>query len=108
MKLLAPGEKLFRQGDPADLAYLVKSGLLRAYRMQDGKTLTLGDINPGEFVGEMAYINSEPRSADVEAVENCELIEIPLGTFDSLLFSKPTWSMALMKTLSKRLKTANR
>lgn len=106
LKLLAPGESLFKQGDPANITYLVKAGRLQATRHQDGKSMVLGQINAGEFVGEMAYINGEPRSADVEALENCELIEIPKDTFDTLLFSKPSWSMALMKTLSKRLKNA--
>ena len=108
LKFLSPGEILFRQGDPADCAFLVKKGKLRAYKKDWGEeTKTLGEIMPGEFVGEMAHINGEPRSADVEALEECELIEIPLGTLDMLLFSKPAWSKALMKTLSKRLKSAN-
>ncbi|MGE3260321.1 MAG: Crp/Fnr family transcriptional regulator [Bacteriovoracia bacterium] len=104
---LQPGEILFLEGDRAELAFLVKSGKLRASRSRDGKVSVLGEILPGEFVGEMAYINGDPRSADVEALEGCELIQIPLSVFDSLLFTKPAWSMAMMKTLSKRLKTAN-
>lgn len=105
---LAAGEFLFQEGDKADLAFLVKSGRLRASRSREGKKDVLGDILPGEFVGEMAYINGDNRSADVEVVEGCELIQIPLTIFDSLLFTKPAWSMAMMKTLSKRLKVANR
>lgn len=105
---LAAGEFLFQEGDKAELAFLVKSGRLRASRSREGKKDVLGDILPGEFVGEMAYINGDDRSADVEVVEGCELIQIPLTIFDSLLFTKPAWSMAMMKTLSKRLKVANR
>ncbi|MCB0415661.1 MAG: Crp/Fnr family transcriptional regulator, partial [Bdellovibrionales bacterium] len=56
---------------------------------------------------EMAYINGEPRSADVVALSDCELIEFGVDRLDSLLFKKPSWSKALMKTLSKRLKRAN-
>lgn len=107
MRFLSPGEVLFRQGDKADSAFLVKKGKLRAFRKTANGTQTLGEILAGEFVGEMAHINAEPRSADVEALENSELIEIPLGTLDVLLFSKPAWSKALMKTLSRRLKAAN-
>ena len=107
LKLITPGQVLFREGEKADCAYLLKRGKLRAFRREGAKSHTLGEVLPGEFVGEMAHINGEPRSADVEAIEDSELIEVPLGSLDLLLFSKPAWSKALMKTLSKRLKVAN-
>jgi CRP/FNR family cyclic AMP-dependent transcriptional regulator len=107
LKFVRTGDLLFREGDTADCAYLLKRGKLRAFHRRDPKSKTLGEVLPGEFVGEMAHINGEPRSADVEAIEDSELIEIPLGALDLLLFSKPAWSKALMKTLSRRLKAAN-
>lgn len=107
IRLIAAGETLFREGDKATCTYLLKSGKLSASRSIGEKSQILGTISPGEFVGEMAYINSEPRSADVIALENSELVEIPLEALDSLIFTKPAWSKALMKTLSSRLKTAN-
>jgi DNA-binding response OmpR family regulator len=104
---LNKGQVLFREGDAANAAYLLKKGKLRALLRKDGKEIELGDVLPGEFVGEMAHITGEPRSADVEAAEHSELVEIPLGTLDILLFSKPAWSRALMKSLVRRLKGAN-
>lgn len=104
---LAVGQKLFSEGDAADRAFLLKSGKLQASRKEGGKVIPLGDVLAGEFVGEMAYITGEPRSADVVCVEAAELIEIPLGTLDLLVFSKPTWTKALMKTLCRRLREAN-
>lgn len=110
LRFLAPGEILFQQGDVAQSVYILKRGLMRAF-IEPGnpgeKTVVLGDIVPGEFVGEMAHINQENRSASVSAVEDCELIEIPRGTLDLVLFSKPAWAQALVKTLSKRLKKTN-
>ena len=47
------------------------------------------------------------RSANVEALTDCELIEIPIGTLDRLLYRRPSWSKTLMLTLSKRLTQAN-
>lgn len=108
LKFLSAGEILFKEGDKAESAFLVKKGKLKAVKSKSGTEVLLGDVNAGEFVGEMAHINGEPRSADIRAVENCELIEIPLGTLDILLFSKPAWSKALMKTLSKRLKASQK
>ncbi|GHV44689.1 hypothetical protein FACS189492_1410 [Clostridia bacterium] len=104
---LTMGEVLFKEGEKADRAFLVKKGKLAASRVAGDKIVELGEILPGEFVGEMAHITGEPRSAQVRAVELTELIEIPCGTLDLLVFSKPTWTKALLKTLCRRLRDAN-
>lgn len=105
IRFLAPNETLIREGDPAQHVYILKKGLLRAVRFGgNGQSVELGEINAGEFVGEMGYFNGEARSCNVEAVTDCELIEIPLGTFERVLYLRPAWSKKLMETLSKRLK----
>lgn len=106
LHFLAPEELLFREGETAQCVYIVKKGELLAYK-GSGAGQVLGNITVGEFVGEMAHINGEPRSATVRALTDCELIEIPLGSLDTVLFSKPAWSKALVATLSKRLKRTN-
>lgn len=107
LKFLAPGDVLFSEGEKGNCVYFVKRGTLKACKTSGHDRILLGDINSGEFVGEMAHINGEPRSATVEATTDCELIEIPFGTLDTVLFSKPAWSKALLQTLSKRLKKTN-
>ncbi|MGE3681281.1 MAG: cyclic nucleotide-binding domain-containing protein [Bdellovibrionales bacterium] len=108
LRFLAKGDLLLREGDRGDFVYFVKKGQLRAYHARGGEEITLGMIGYGEFVGEMAYINGEPRSANVAATTDCELIEVPIGRFEKVLFKRPSWSKALMMSLSKRLKAANR
>jgi CRP/FNR family cyclic AMP-dependent transcriptional regulator len=107
VRSLLAGQFLFREGEAAEHVFLLKTGRLRAVVERDGKTNVLGEIQPGEFVGEMAYIDGEPRAASVEAVLASELIEIPLANIDAIVSSKPAWSKALLKTLSKRLRGAN-
>lgn len=107
LRFLAAGEVLLHDGEKGDFVYLVKKGNLKAYKNENDREVELGQIFPGEFVGEMAYINGEPRSANVICLTPCELIEMPIGSLDLVLFSKPAWSKALMKTLSKRLKSSN-
>lgn len=106
LKFLSPNEVLFREGEVAQSVFIVKRGEMQAFKGPPADRLVLGKIAIGEFVGEMAHINGEPRSATVEALTNCELIEIPNGTLDTILFSKPAWSKALVATLSRRLKRA--
>lgn len=107
LKILKPGDILFREGEPSSCAYLLKKGKLQVSLPKGGSKVSVGLVLPGEFVGEMAHITGEPRSATVEALEVSELVEIPTGTLDLLIFSKPAWAKALLKTLCKRLKESN-
>jgi CheY-like chemotaxis protein len=107
LHFLAAEEVLFNQGETAESVYLVKRGELEASVKSGDQLKILGRISAGEFVGEMAHINGEPRSATVHALTDCELIEIPSGKLDLVLFTKPGWSKALMQTLSRRLKKTN-
>lgn len=107
IRYLGRGDVLLREGDAADNVYFVKKGQLEAAKLVNGSHVALGTIEYGEFVGEMAYINGEARNALVTALTDCELIEVPIGHFENVLFKRPSWSRALMLTLSKRLKQAN-
>lgn len=107
MRFMATGEILIHDGEKGETVFIVKRGKLKAYKFEGAQEVVLGYINPGEFVGEMAYINGEPRSANVESLSDCELVEIPNECLDIVLFSKPAWAKALVKTLSMRLKISN-
>lgn len=107
LKFLGPSEQLLREGDPSEFVYILRSGLMKASTKRDGQEKVLGEIFPGEFVGEMAYVNGQSRSADVFAVEPCELIEISSARMDLVLFKKPLWAKSLMQTLAKRLQRKN-
>lgn len=109
LKQLRPQDILFKEGDITEMAYIVKKGSLRAFSEgSDGDKIMLGEILAGEFVGEMGHFNHEPRSATVEAITDVELIAIPIGSLDNVIFTRPSWAKALVKTLSKRLKRANK
>jgi chorismate mutase len=108
LRYLATGDMLLKEGEKAEYVYILKVGELQAFNFIAGKKVILGKIEPGEFVGEMAFINNEPRSASIEALSDSQLIEVPIDTVDKILYKRPSWSKALMQTLSKRLKTANK
>lgn len=121
LRFLGAGDVLFRENEAADAVYFVKKGTLEATKAgESGATgvagpkdavsaarISLGRATVGEFVGEMAHFNVAPRSATVTALDEVELIEIPFGVLDMVLFSKPAWAKALVATLSRRLKATN-
>lgn len=109
LRHLQAGEMLFKEGDASQSVYIVKNGTLKAYSDSlAGGRVVLGEIGAGEFVGEMGHFNHEPRSATIEAVTEVDLVEIPMSSLDNVIFSKPSWAKALVKTLSQRLKRANK
>lgn len=107
VRALKPGDFLMKAGDAADQVFILKSGKLKASIKQGDEEIILGFIEPGEFVGEMAYLSGEKRSADVVAEQFSELISIPIRQFEATLASRPTWGVAMMKVLAKRLKQSN-
>lgn len=108
LRYLAANEILFNEGEPPEFVYILRKGQLVAQQNHEASVQMIGEIFPGEFVGEMAFINKRMRSATVVARTDCELIEIPTEMVDQVLFAKPSWARALVKTLSQRLERANR
>lgn len=104
LKFLKPGEILIKEGDSCKNVYIVKKGELRAYKtVYGGERVVLGDVHLGEFVGEMAFFVGENRMASVEAVTDCEVIEVPPLTFERVIYQRPSWIKTLFETLARRL-----
>ena len=73
---LNKGELLFKEGDKSDHAYLLQTGELETFTQQDGTKLVLGQIDPGELIGEMSVIDGAPRSASIVATKNSVLVAV--------------------------------
>jgi predicted acylesterase/phospholipase RssA/CRP-like cAMP-binding protein len=100
------GTVLFRTGDEGDACYLVETGALRVSTTLDGDVLaTLG---PGSFVGELAILLGEPRSATVTAVTDAELLVLTRADLDTLMSEHPSIGVALSRELGRRIVHANR
>ena len=75
--LLSNDEFLFREGEPASLAYIIDSGWISISRIDpEGEELTIATLARGDIVGEIALLDHKPRSASAKAVTNVELIQI--------------------------------
>src|SRR5262245_25653512 len=79
---LGGGDLLIHQGETDDRLYLLLTGRLRAVlALPDGKEQVLGDITPGETVGEMAILGRHERSATVRAIRDSELLQFSRAAF---------------------------
>ena len=96
-------------GDATDSLYIVLSGRLKVMMSDsEGKEVILTILGPGEFFGEMGLIDDEPRSATVMTIEPCELLSIAKRDFKKCLAENFEMAMAVMRSLVKRLREADR
>jgi CRP-like cAMP-binding protein/Zn-dependent protease len=87
LRILHPGEPVFRQGDRPDAFYVVRSGTVRIEDEDPdtGDTRVLRTMGRGESFGELALLGAQRRQATVRAIDDVELFEVDKGTFDRLL-----------------------
>ena len=98
---VAPGTIIFRQGDPGESFYIIRSGKVRMFREDaDGFETDLSVLRAGESFGEMALLTGEARSANVEAVEETRLMVLSKAQFKRILEDSPDISLAFVKQMS--------
>ena len=95
---LISGQTVFEDGDSGESMFIVLSGAVGVYK-KNKKIATRG---PGEFIGEMALMQSGPRSATAKAVSESCLLKIDKKDFFSYMGSNPQALFAVLKTLSDR------
>ena len=102
------GSEVFREGDSGDGLYLVKSGqvkIIAVVGQSDRQPIT--SLGPGEMFGEMAVLDSQPRSASVVAGEDSVLYFIPREPMLALLKRSPDLGLAMMQEITRRLREFN-
>jgi len=93
---------MVRAGDPGKSFYVLLDGSARVVR-PGRRARRLG---PGDYFGEMALLDSAPRSADVVADSDLLTLTIDRSGFLKLLRADPVMSEALLRTLAARLRAA--
>src|SRR5207244_7539112 len=72
-----PGQLIIREGDPRRSYYVSVEGKVRIYKVgPDEKEITLAHLGEGAFFGEMALLSGAPRTANVVAEEDTEILEV--------------------------------
>lgn len=104
---LMPNEYLMREGEESTEMYYLQSGTLAVFKRRGDGDHQIGNIIAGELVGEMSFLDKQPRSASVKAVTDCVLVVIPSEKLEQTLSTMPKWFSALLHTLTDRLRKAN-
>ncbi|MBR0799226.1 cyclic nucleotide-binding domain-containing protein [Bradyrhizobium jicamae] len=98
------GDVIFREGAPANELFVIKSGHVR---IQVGNK-AIAELSADNIFGEMALIDSEPRSATAIAVTDVELVPISEKQFLFLVSQTPYFALKVMRTLAQRLRVMNK
>ena len=103
---LPAGYLLFEAGSDPDGVYLLASGRLGVKtRLKTGLT---AEIERGELVGEAGWLLGTPRSAEVVALRDSELLLIPNAELDRIAARSTHFSLALARLCARRLRHSNR
>lgn len=108
---LRGGEWLMRQGDPAEALYFLARGRLQVWLDTAGESpdvprRMLGEIAPGESVGELGLLTGSPRSASVRAIRDSVVLELDRTAFERFAVSHPTLVVQLAGSIARRLEGA--
>jgi CRP/FNR family transcriptional regulator, cyclic AMP receptor protein len=98
------GSIIFREGDEARELFVIKSGHVR---IQIGNR-TITELGVDSIFGEMALIDSEPRSATAIALTDAELVPVSEKQFLFLVGQTPYFALKVMRVLAQRLRATNK
>ena len=96
-------EVIITEGDTGDSLYLTISGRVKVHI----GSRELAELGERECFGEMAILDSEPRSASITAVQDTLCLKIAREDFYEIMNEKPDIAHGVIKVLTKRLRDAN-
>ncbi len=107
------GERVVHEGDPAREMFVVVAGELEVLKSSPtGAEVRMAMLGPGDWFGEMAIVDVQPRSATVRALAPSDLLRMSAEHVDQLLYRRDLKSYALLvmniaRELSRRLRVAD-
>ena len=101
----AAGTKIFSQGDPGNMLYIVARGLIALERevTDETDTVSLRAVNPHEYFGEMSLFIEAPRSVTAIASKDSVTLSVSREDFSKFVRNYPDLLIELIQVLSQRL-----
>ena len=98
------GTIICRDGEDGDSMYILVAGQVQILKGVEGSEKILAVREAGDFVGEMAIIESGPRVATVRALGDVRALVIDGDAFNAILRDRQNVAISVMRTLSRRLR----
>jgi CRP/FNR family cyclic AMP-dependent transcriptional regulator len=99
------GALLMFEHEPGERVMILRSGRVKVSQVdEEGLELLLSIRDPGDVLGELAFIDHQPRLASVTALEPVQVLVIPAGAFRAHLKRTPRVAVALLKVITRRFR----
>ena len=98
----APGETLTRQGATGHWLYIIAKGEAEVQLRAEGGAERLAHLKAGDFMGEMALLTGEPRTATVLALDNVICYRLDRDSFRDIVARRPEIAESISKILVER------
>jgi rhodanese-related sulfurtransferase len=103
------GEVITKEGsDSRGEAFLVHAGVVEVRRTFDGDHRLLGTMGEGELIGELSLFREAPRSADLIAQTDVELLVIKNERLDWLIRNRPLLTIEVLRRLANLIVQTDR
>jgi CRP-like cAMP-binding protein len=99
-KAFSSGDRIFAQGDPGDLMYVVLEGEVEIE--VDGEAFDR--LSQGDIFGEMAIVDDQPRSGTALAASDCRVAPVDQKRFEFLVQHNPHFAVQVMSAMADRLR----
>lgn len=100
--VFAPGETVIRAGDNGSSMFVVNRGRVQVQVTDNGRARSVAVLVEGDFFGEMALFTREPRTANVIAIEETEVLEIGYQAMKHLFDTNPDLVESLSQIIVER------
>lgn len=103
------GATLFNEGESSEQIVAVVSGRVKiSHFTNDGREVVLAIRGAGELLGDMSWVDREPRSATGIALDPVEALIVTVDDFTDFIASTPRVALLLLQNLTRRLRDADR
>jgi CRP/FNR family cyclic AMP-dependent transcriptional regulator len=99
-----PGDVIFAEGDTSTEMFIVQDGKVVITKNVAGREVFLALLERGDFFGEMALLDSQPRHATCSALVRTRVVAIKSGELLMKLRRDPTLALEMLQTMSRRIR----
>jgi uncharacterized membrane protein len=108
LRSLAAGDTLFKAGEPGEALYVVRSGEVELFiKDTAGQRIALAIAGAGEMFGELALLDSGPRTATAIALGDAELLELDRDDLLLLFQRSPAAALRLLAAMGRMTRKAD-
>jgi len=97
------GSIILSRGDTTNYLFVLISGQVDAYMEEDDKRIIVNTVTRGESFGELAMLAGEPRSVNIIAVQDCEVLVLQQEAIYKYLTESPEFCRNIIQMLAKKV-----